>query len=110
MSDMSDTRDLVATRESVARSEESLVRFLTELAPVDPTQPSRLPGWSIGHVLTHIARNADSHVSMLSGLSQYPNGPDGRNADIEAGAGRPWHELVADVETAGTALTAAYAS
>ena len=23
--------------------------------------PSLLPGWSIGHVLTHVARNADSH-------------------------------------------------
>jgi maleylpyruvate isomerase len=26
--------------------------------------PSLLPGWSVGHVLTHIARNGDSYVRM----------------------------------------------
>jgi maleylpyruvate isomerase len=65
--------------------------------------PSRLPGWSVGHVLTHIARNADSVVRRLQGaavgevVDQYPGGVGGRAADIEAGAQRSAEELVADV-------------
>src|SRR3954463_7330307 len=66
-------------------------------------QPSRLPGWTVGHVLTHIARNADSVVRRLRGaaigevVDQYPGGAAGRAADIEAGADRSAAELVADV-------------
>ena len=32
-------------------------------------RPSLLPGWSVGHVLTHIARNADSVVWRLEGAA-----------------------------------------
>jgi maleylpyruvate isomerase len=63
----------------------------------DPRQPSLLPDWTVGHVLTHLARNADSGIRMLDGLDQYEGGFDGRRADIEAGAGRPSDELIADV-------------
>ena len=28
--------------------------------------PSLLPGWSRGHVLTHLARNADGAVNLLT--------------------------------------------
>jgi maleylpyruvate isomerase len=66
-------------------------------------RPSRMPGWTVGHVLTHLARQADSFVRMLEGaaggdiVDQYEGGFDGRAADIEAGAGRPAGEQVADV-------------
>jgi maleylpyruvate isomerase len=102
--------DLTAAIESAVRSEADLVGFLKAVGPRDPSQPSRLPGWTVGHVLTHLARNADSHVAMLSGEPQYANGAEGRNADIQSGAGRPWAELVADVEAAGSALIKRYAS
>ena len=103
-------RDLRAAIESVARSEAALVGFLHDVGPVDSSQPTRLPGWSVGHVLTHLARNADSHVAMLSGAPQYGNGAEGRKTEIQSGATRPWPELVADVEAAGTALTQRYSS
>lgn len=57
-------------------------------------QPSLLPGWSLGHVLTHLARNADGHTGQFRAASrgeaaqQYPGGPAQRARDIEAGAGR----------------------
>jgi maleylpyruvate isomerase len=51
----------------------------------------------VGHVLTHLARNADSHVRMLDGLPQYEGGAAGREADIEAGADRTLDVLVDDV-------------
>jgi maleylpyruvate isomerase len=65
----------------------------------DPGQPSRLPDWTVGHVLTHLARNADSGIRMLDGLDQYEGGVEGRRAGIEAGAGRSADELVADVRS-----------
>ena len=36
---------------------------------LDPAQlagPSRLPGWTRGHVLSHLARNADALVNLLT--------------------------------------------
>ncbi len=72
--------------------------------------PSRLPDWSVGHVLTHLARNADSVVWRLEGASrgelrdQYPGGLEQRLSDIEAGAGRPAAELVADVGASSAAV------
>lgn len=76
---------------------------------VDPSRPSLLPGWTMGHVVTHLARNADSHVRMLDGLPQYEGGPEGREAAIEAGAGRPVAELVADARRSIWALESRWA-
>lgn len=65
--------------------------------------PSRLPDWSVGHLLTHLARNAESHVRILRAaragehVEQYPGGRAERNGDIEAGAGRSAAELADDV-------------
>ena len=72
--------------------------------------PSLLAGWSVGHVLTHLARNADSVVWRLEGAArgelrdQYPGGLEQRQADIDAGAGRPAAELVADVRMSSAAV------
>ena len=68
----------------------------------DPSAPSALPGWTQGHVLTHIARNADSMCNLVTwartGVEtpQYPS-REHRDKGIEAGAGRPLPELIADV-------------
>jgi len=73
-------------------------------------RPSRLPDWSVGHVLTHIARNADSVVRHLEGaardevVDQYPGGKPARAAEIEAGAGRGAAEQIADVRTSAAAV------
>jgi maleylpyruvate isomerase len=85
----------------------------TDLAGLDDASarsPSLLPGWSIGHVLTHIARNADSVVWRLEGAArgelrdQYPGGLEQRRDDIEAGAGRPADDLAADVRDSSAAV------
>ena len=89
---------------------------LGELTADEARAPSLLPGWSIGHVLTHLARNADSHTQMLAAAArgdravQYPGGMAQRTADIEAGAGRPVDALVADVHETHAALEAAWAA
>lgn len=65
-------------------------------------RPSLLPGWSVGHVLTHVARNADGMVNLVTWAvtgeptRMYPSS-EARGEAIEAGAGRRAAELVADV-------------
>lgn len=79
-------------------------------------RPSLLPGWTVGHVLTHVARNADSVRRRIDGalrdevVDQYPGGHEGRAADIETGARRPAAELVADVAQTAAAIDAAWDS
>jgi maleylpyruvate isomerase len=73
-------------------------------------RPSRLPGWTVGHVLTHLARNADSVVRRLAAavddrlIEQYEGADAGRAAAIEAGAARPAAALVADLAGADAAV------
>ncbi len=79
----------------------------------DPRAASVLPDWSIGHVLTHIARNADSFTGMFEAAAQgetraqYPGGAEQRRRDIEAGAPRSREALVDDVAGACARLEAA---
>jgi maleylpyruvate isomerase len=87
-----------------------LVATLTELQDETVRRPSRLPGWTVGHVLTHLARNADGHARRLEGalrgeeVARYPGGRAQRDEEIEAGAARTAHELVADVVTSAERL------
>lgn len=88
---------------------------LAELGDVDPHRPSRLPGWNVGHVLTHLARNADSHVRLLDAAArgevadQYAGGNEQRAVDIEAGSARSAAALVADVLGSAARLEEAWA-
>jgi maleylpyruvate isomerase len=74
---------------------------LTELTDDDCRAPSLLPGWSRGHVITHLSRNADALSNLLhwaqTGVEtpMYPSN-ETRDVDIEAGAGRSVEELRAD--------------
>ncbi len=78
--------------------------------------PCRLQGWTVGHVLTHLARNADSHNRMLTAalrgdaVEQYAGGRQERADAIEAGAGRPASELRDDVARSTAALEATWAA
>jgi maleylpyruvate isomerase len=69
-----------------------------------------LPGWTIGHVLTHVARNADSHTRRCEAASrgevadQYPGGYEGRSREIEDGATRAARDLLDDVRTSAQRL------
>jgi maleylpyruvate isomerase len=106
----SDRRELDRDVAGAADAHQRLLADLDAERELDPQAPSRLPGWTIGHVLTHLARNADSHLRMLDGLTQYEHGAEGRNADIEAGASRPLDELVADVRRSIWALETRWAT
>ncbi|GAA1628936.1 maleylpyruvate isomerase family mycothiol-dependent enzyme [Actinoplanes couchii] len=83
--------------------------------PADVAAPSRLPGWTVGHVLTHLARNADALTNLLTwartGVETpaYAS-PEARAAGIEAGAARPLADQVADLRQAHERFTAAAAA
>jgi maleylpyruvate isomerase len=89
---------------------------MTGQAGADPTLPSLLPGWTRGHLLTHLARNADSFVRVLEAArrgavaAQYEGGVEGRNADIEAGSTRDWDSLVADIRSSAWRLDDVFAT
>ncbi|MEU8078984.1 maleylpyruvate isomerase N-terminal domain-containing protein [Catellatospora citrea] len=103
--------DLAACAQAHARLHHTLQKIDDQTVRT----PSRLPGWTVGHVLTHLARNADSVVRRLDGaargelVDQYPGGATGRAAEIEAGQGRPAAEIIADLTAADAAVDAAFA-
>ncbi|MFJ8841597.1 maleylpyruvate isomerase family mycothiol-dependent enzyme [Streptomyces cyaneofuscatus] len=79
---------------------EATDRLLNEAGKWDNAalaEPSRLPGWSRGHVLAHLSRNADALGNVLRGLPMYASS-ETRDADIETGAARPLAEQLADFE------------
>jgi maleylpyruvate isomerase len=87
----------------IAAATVRLIVTANTLSDADVLAPSGLPGWSRGHVLTHISRNADSLVNRLISaatdvdIPQYPS-PAAREAGIEAGAARPIGEQIRDLE------------
>ena len=91
-------------------------RLLRGLTDVDARRPSLLPDWTVGHVVTHLARNADSHTRMLEAaargeaVTQYAGGQPEREAAIAAGHGRPAAELVADLTAAQQRVERAWAA
>jgi maleylpyruvate isomerase len=93
---------------------ERVSAVVADLTDDDARGPSRLPGWSRGHVLTHLARNADGIRNMVEGAAigerraMYPGGSDRRAADIDAGAGRAAAELLEDFAETRAALDAAW--
>jgi maleylpyruvate isomerase len=78
-------------------------------------EPSSLPGWSRGHVLTHVARSAEGDALTVEGairgevLEKYPGGPEQRTRDIEAGAGGSADALRADLVATQRRLVDAWA-
>jgi maleylpyruvate isomerase len=76
-------------------------------------EPSRLPGWTRGHVATHIARHADGIVRLTEWartgerLDMYVSAEQ-READIEAGSGRSGLELQIDLDTTAGRLNDAF--
>jgi len=77
----------------------------------DVAAPSLCEGWSRGHVLTHLARNAEGIAALVraavddSGETMYASA-ETRDADIDAGAGRPVEEQARDVRDTAAAVGA----
>ncbi|WP_051966175.1 maleylpyruvate isomerase family mycothiol-dependent enzyme [Kitasatospora mediocidica] len=103
------------TLRSVAESTDQLLRTAAALAPESLAAPCALPGWTRGHLLAHLSRNADSLVNLLESartgrdIPQYAS-PDAREEGIEQGAGRPLAEQLEDLHSSADRLAAAAAT
>ena len=100
--------DLTAQLDAATRR---LLQTTAAITDEQAREPSHLPGWTRGHVLTHLARNADGLCNLLvwarTGVAtpQYASYED-RDAGIAAGAGRPAVRLYADVADSAAAFAA----
>lgn len=96
----------------VRTATERLAGYVADLDDRRMREPSLLPGWSRAHVVTHLARNADGLVNLLTwartGVEHpmYASNAD-RDADIEEGAGRMAQVLHEDLLAACDRLTVA---
>ncbi|MGW0803680.1 maleylpyruvate isomerase family mycothiol-dependent enzyme [Nonomuraea sp. NPDC002799] len=85
---------LTALQGELASATDRLLATAATLSDADVTGPSLLPGWTRGHVLAHVAKNADSHLNLLTWAKtgirtpQYASLP-ARSAEIEATAAQP---------------------
>lgn len=82
---------------------------LSDLTDDDMRAPSLLPDWTRGHVVTHLARNADAFCNLLrwaeTGEEHYMyESREKRDADIEEGSGRSVHDLRVDASASAGRL------
>jgi maleylpyruvate isomerase len=101
----------------VGRVSDAQCRFLDVIGGFndsDLRRPSLLPGWTVAHVLVHLARNADSHRRRAEAaargdvIDQYPGGFEGRAAQIEGGAARTRAEILDDVGSSADGMQTAW--
>ena len=94
-------------------STQSLLRTVSAMTDEEVSGQSLLPGWTRGHVLTHLARNADAMVNLATWAGtgvetpMYPS-REHRSADIEAGSTRSARDLLDDVTASAQRLLAAF--
>ena len=94
-----DVRQVAREVEGCRISQRRFVDWLEEQSPIASERPSRLPEWSIGHVLTHLSHNADSYVNLLPRILPQYDSVEDRNSAIEAGSNRIWNDLIDDVRS-----------
>jgi maleylpyruvate isomerase len=113
----------------VVGAAEAHQRLLSRLDPVEGAglvdehirRPSQLPGWSVGHVLAHLALHAQSFTRLFEAANegivarQYPGGFAERAAHIERDAGGSarehitrLREAIYDLEGAWSRATTAW--
>ena len=99
-----------------AESHQRLLETLDSLTDDQCRKPSALPGWTRGHVLSHLARNAESHVHVLQCAArgevgeQYVGGAQARKEGIETHALDSAESLVASVRKSIYALESQWAA
>jgi maleylpyruvate isomerase len=96
----------------VREATERLYEEVSRLDDAQLAQPTLLPGWSKAHLVTHLARNADALVNLLTwartGIEHpmYASKAD-RDADIEEGSHRLGQVIREDLLAASARLDAA---
>lgn len=111
---MGEAFDPVRALVDVESATSRLIATASRFNDGDLAKPSLCPGWTRGHVLAHVARNADSLVNLLTSartgqeVAQYASA-DARNRDIEAGARRPLDVQLSDLKASDARFAEALA-
>jgi maleylpyruvate isomerase len=109
------SEELAADLAGCAAAHARLLQTVGGLTDADVRRDSRLPGWTVGHVLNHLRRNAEGLTTMARAAArgevgdQYTSA-DGRREGIEDGAAAPAAELVQVLGGAIGELDAAFAA
>jgi maleylpyruvate isomerase len=103
--------DISESMADIAAATGRLLATSGTLTDAQVAEPSLLPGWTRGHVLSHLARNADGLANLLRWAGTGIETPmyasaQARAADIEAGAGRGAAELTADLAATAESFAA----
>ena len=98
-----------AVREATSRLQAAVDQAIEIGGASTMAAPSRLPDWTIGHVVSHLARNADGlrRVLLAAQSSQQIepyDSPQARANDIQAGAQRDTETIADDLRTADQQL------
>ncbi|WP_181924073.1 maleylpyruvate isomerase family mycothiol-dependent enzyme [Streptomyces inhibens] len=99
----------------VAAVREATERLLVSVSKLDDAaigEPSMLPGWTRGHVLAHVARNADALVNLLTWARTDVRTPmyadaEARDSAIERDADRSLATHLADMKESAARFDAA---
>ncbi|MFE9217921.1 maleylpyruvate isomerase family mycothiol-dependent enzyme [Streptomyces lavendulae] len=97
--------DHVHDLRSVREATDRLLNAVAKLDNAALAEESHLPGWTRGHILAHLARNADALVNVFEGRPMYESGA-ARDADIERDAGRSLEEHLTDLRDSGARFLA----
>lgn len=98
----------------VRNAADQLLPLVVDLDDATARADSGLPGWSRGHVITHIANFSEAMSRQVEEALQgrlvevYDGGRPARDAGIEAGSGRPAAELTDHLNQAITNLLTAW--
>ncbi|MEU4567389.1 maleylpyruvate isomerase family mycothiol-dependent enzyme [Micromonospora sp. NPDC023956] len=108
------TDPLLLTGE-VDAATDRLFRTAARFDGTDLSAASLLPGWTRGHVLAHLARNADGLVNLLTAARTGEHVPmyasaTARETEITAGAARPPEALLDDLRLCADRFTEAVAA
>jgi maleylpyruvate isomerase len=101
---------LKADIDAVDAATKALLATASRLSDADIGGASLCEGWTRGHVLAHISRNAEAVGRLVdwavTGERQemYPGGTEVRDADIEAGSGRDAAAQLADLRATAADL------
>ncbi|GAB2949365.1 maleylpyruvate isomerase family mycothiol-dependent enzyme [Nonomuraea fastidiosa] len=103
---------LPAVQAELTTATNRLLATVASLSDACLAAPSLLPGWTRGHVLAHIAQNADSHLNLLTWARTGVRTPQyaslaARSAAIEAAAAHSVARHLAEIEDGAARLAAA---
>ena len=109
---MTDDDGVLPHLEETVVATQRLLATLATFSDADLREPSLLPGWTRGHIVAHVCRNADAVTAVVHGAATGADLPmyasqEARDAAVEQDAGRSAAEHRADAAASAERFHAA---